>query len=149
MSNDHKKIVRSWILYDWANSAFATSIMAAVLPEFYSSFAGATLNKTAATSYWGYSNTIAMLIIAISAPLLGAMADHSGAKKRFLGSFAALGIVATALLMGTGEGMWMYASLLYILGRVGFGGANIFYDSLLPHVAGPGEIDRVSAQGYA
>jgi len=149
MSNDHKKIVRSWILYDWANSAFATSIMAAVLPEFYSSFAGATLNKTTATSYWGYSNTIAMLIIAISAPLLGAMADHSGAKKRFLGSFAAVGIAATALLIGTGKGMWMYASLLYIFGRVGFGGANIFYDGLLPHVAGPGEIDRVSAQGYA
>jgi UMF1 family MFS transporter len=149
MSSQRKKTVRSWILYDWANSAFATTIMAAVLPEFYSSFAGATLNKTTATSYWGYSNTIAMLIIAISAPLLGAMADHSGAKKRYLGSFAALGIAATALLIGTGRGMWLYASVLYIFGRVGFGGANIFYDSLLPHVARPGEIDKVSAQGYA
>jgi UMF1 family MFS transporter len=149
MEREHNKIVRSWKMYDWANSAFATSIMAAVLPEFYSSFAGATLDKTTATSYWGYSNTIAMLIIAITAPLLGAMADHSGAKKRFLGSFAAVGIVATALLIGTGKGMWLYASLLYIFGRVGFGAANIFYDSLLPHVARPGEIDRVSAQGYA
>jgi UMF1 family MFS transporter len=149
MNRERKKIVRSWMLYDWANSAFATSIMAAVLPEFYSSFAGATLDKTTATSYWGYSNTIAMLIIAITAPLLGAMADHSGAKKRYLGVFAALGIVATALLVGTGKGMWLYASLFYILGRVGFGGGNIFYDSLLPHVAQPGEIDKVSAQGYA
>ncbi|MFW6115039.1 MAG: MFS transporter [Thermodesulfobacteriota bacterium] len=149
MSNAQKKIVRSWILYDWANSAFATTIMAAVLPEFYSSFAGATLNKTTATSYWGYSNTIAMLIIAFTAPLLGAMADHSGAKKRYLRSFAFIGIAATALLIGTGRGMWVYASLLYIFGRVGFGGANIFYDSLLPHVAGPKEIDKVSAQGYA
>ena len=149
MNREHKKIVRSWKMYDWANSAFATSIMAAVLPEFYSSFAGATLDKTTATSYWGYSNTIAMLIVAITAPLLGAMADHSGAKKRFLGSFAAVGIVATALLIGTGKGMWLYASLLYIFGRVGFGGGNIFYDSLLPHVARSGEIDRVSAEGYA
>jgi UMF1 family MFS transporter len=149
MSREHKKVVRSWKLYDWANSAFATIIMAAVLPEFYSSVAGATLDKTTATSYWGYSNTIAMLIIAIAAPLLGAMADHSGARKRFLGGFAALGIVATALLIGTGKGMWLYASLLYIFGRVGFGGANIFYDSLLPHVSQPGEIDRVSAEGYA
>jgi UMF1 family MFS transporter len=149
MNKDHKIVLRSWKLYDWANSAFATTIMAAVLPEFYSSFAGATLNKTTATSYWGYSNTIAMLIVASAAPLLGAMADHSGARKRFLGGFAVLGIVATALLIGTGKGMWLYASLLYIFGRVGFGGANIFYDSLLPHVARPGEIDRVSAEGYA
>jgi len=136
-------------MYDWANSAFATTIMAAVLPEFYSSVAGATLDKTTATSYWGYSNTIAMLIIAIAAPLLGAISDHSGAKKRFLGSFACVGIVATGLLIGIGSGMWIVASLLYIFGRVGFGGGNIFYDSLLPHVAGPEEIDRVSAEGYA
>jgi len=149
MNKDHKKVVRSWMMYDWANSAFATTIMAAVLPEFYSSVAGATLDKTTATSYWGYSNTIAMLIIALTAPLLGAIGDHSGAKKRFLGGFAAVGIVATALLIGTDKGMWLYASLLYIFGRVGFGGANIFYDSLLPHVARPGEIDRVSADGYA
>jgi UMF1 family MFS transporter len=149
MTREHRKILRSWKMYDWANSAFATTIMAAVLPEFYSSVAGATLDKTTATSYWGYSNTIAMLIIAIAAPLLGAISDHSGAKKRFLGSFACVGIVATGLLVGIGSGMWIVASLLYIFGRVGFGGGNIFYDSLLPHVAGPEEIDRVSAEGYA
>jgi len=149
MDREHTKILRSWKMYDWANSAFATTIMAAVLPEFYSSVAGATLDKTTATSYWGYSNTIAMLIIAIAAPLLGAISDHSGAKKRFLGSFACVGIVATGLLIGIGSGMWIVASILYIFGRVGFGGGNIFYDSLLPHVAGPEEIDRVSAEGYA
>jgi len=149
MNKDHKKILRSWKMYDWANSAFATTIMAAVLPEFYSSVAGSTLDKTTATSYWGYSNTIAMLLIAIAAPILGAIGDHSGAKKRFLGGFAFVGIVATGLLIGIGPGMWFFASFLYIFGRVGFGGGNIFYDSLLPHVAGPEEIDRVSAEGYA
>jgi UMF1 family MFS transporter len=149
MDREHRKILRSWKMYDWANSGFATTIMAAVLPEFYSSVAGATLDKTTATSYWGYSNTIAMLIIAIAAPLLGAISDHSGAKKRFLGAFACVGIVATGLLIGIGSGMWIVASILYIFGRVGFGGGNIFYDSLLPHVAGPEEIDRVSAEGYA
>jgi UMF1 family MFS transporter len=149
MDREHRKILRSWKMYDWANSAFATTIMAAVLPEFYSSVAGATLDKTTATSYWGYSNTIAMLIIAIAAPLLGAISDHSGAKKRFLSAFACVGIVATGLLIGIGSGMWIVASILYIFGRVGFGGGNIFYDSLLPHVAGPEEIDRVSAEGYA
>jgi UMF1 family MFS transporter len=149
MDKARKKIVRSWMMYDWANSAFATTIMAAVLPEFYSSVAGYTLEKTIATSYWGYSNTIAMLIIAITAPILGAIGDHSAAKKRFLGGFAIIGILATGLLIGIGSGMWVYASLLYIFGRIGFGGANIFYDSLLPHVAKPDEIDRVSAGGYA
>jgi len=136
-------------MYDWANSAFATTIMAAVLPEFYSSVAGSTLDRTTATSYWGYSNTIAMLTVAITAPILGAIADHSAAKKRFLGGFALVGIFATTLLTGIGSGMWVYASILYIFGRLGFGCANIFYDSLLPHVASQEEIDRVSAQGYA
>lgn len=149
MKIERKKTIRSWKLYDWANSAFATTIMAAVLPEFYSSVAGSTLHRTTATSYWGYSNATAMAIIAITAPILGAMADHSSAKKRFLGGFAFVGIVATALLVGIGKGMWLYASVLYVLGRVGFGCANIFYDSLLPHIASREEIDRVSAEGYA
>jgi len=149
MQKDHNRILRSWKMYDWANSAFATTIMAAVLPEFYSSVAGSTLDSTTATSYWGYANTIAMLVIAVAAPILGAIGDHSGGKKLFLGGFAALGISATALLVGTGNGMWFYASVLYICGRVGFAGANVFYDSLLPHVAKPEEIDRVSAEGYA
>ena len=149
MNGNRKRVLRSWKLYDWANSAFATTIMAAVLPEFYSSVAGSTLERTLATSYWGYSNTIAMLIVAIAAPMLGAIGDHSAAKKRFLGGFAGLGIVATALLVGVGSGMWFYASVLYILGRVGFAGSNVFYDSLLPHVARREEIDRVSAEGYA
>jgi UMF1 family MFS transporter len=90
-----------------------------------------------------------MLIVAVTAPMLGAIGDHSAAKKRFVGVFAGLGIIATALLVGVGSGMWFYASVLYIIGRVGFAGANVFYDSLLPHVARPEEIDRVSAEGYA
>ncbi len=149
MNRGRKKIIRSWKMYDWANSAFATTIMAAVLPEFYSLVAGSTLDKTIATSYWAYSNTIAMFTIAITAPILGAIGDHSAAKKKFLGGFAVIGILTTALLIGIGSGMWLYASLLYIFGRIGFGGANIFYDSLLPHVARSDEIDRVSAGGYA
>ena len=86
MEKDHRKIIISWCLYDWANSAFASTIMAAVLPVFYSSVAGANLSKTTASSYWGYTNTIAMLIVAFSAPILGALADHCGMKKRFLAS---------------------------------------------------------------
>jgi UMF1 family MFS transporter len=145
----YRRIVNSWAMYDWANSAFATTIMAAVLPAFYSSVAGATLSPVQASSYWGYTNTFAMLLVAISAPILGAIADHSGARKRFLGSFAGVGIIFTALLIFISTGDWLMASGLYILGRIGFAGANIFYDSLLPHVARPEDIDQVSTRGYA
>ena len=84
IKNRSSKIIHSWCMYDWANSAFAATIMAAVLPSFYSSVAGANLEKTIASSYWGYTNTIAMLIIAFSAPILGAIADYLGRKKVFL-----------------------------------------------------------------
>jgi len=149
MDSTRRKIIVSWCLYDWANSAFATTIMAAVLPIFYSSVAAAELSKTTASSYWGYTNTIAMLIVAFTAPILGALADHSGMKKKFLAAFAALGILSTAGLIGVGRGDWLLASSLYILGMVGFSGGNNFYDSLLPHVAGDQEIDRISSWGYA
>ncbi|MGA9350323.1 MAG: MFS transporter [Anaerolineae bacterium] len=145
----HRKIINAWCMYDWANSAFATTIMAAVLPTFYSEVAGANLKPVQASSYWGYTNTIAMLLVAVAAPVLGAMADHSGAKKRFLSGFASLGILFTALLVLVSTGDWLMASVFYILGHVGFSGANIFYDSLLPHVAHPDEIDQVSTKGYA
>lgn len=149
MEKERRKLILSWCLYDWANSAFATTIMAAVLPVFYSSVAGANLSKTTASSYWGYTNTIAMLIVAFTAPILGALADHSGIKKRFLALFAGMGVVSTAMLVLVGKGDWFLASLLYIIGMVGFSGGNNFYDSLLPHVAGEKDIDRISSYGYA
>jgi len=149
MEKDRRKLILSWCLYDWANSAFATTIMAAVLPVFYSSIAGANLSKTMASSYWGYTNTIAMLIVASTAPILGALADHSGTKKRFLALFAGMGAISTAMLVFVGRGDWFLASLLYIIGMVGFSGGNNFYDSLLPHVAGEKDIDRISSYGYA
>jgi UMF1 family MFS transporter len=149
MDGQRRTLILSWCLYDWANSAFATTIMAAVLPVFYSSVAGANLSKTTASSYWGYTNTIAMLIVACSAPLLGALADHKGTKKRFLAFFAGLGVVSTSLLVFVGRGDWFLASFLYIIGMVGFSGGNNFYDSLLPHVAGERDMDRISSYGYA
>jgi len=151
----YRKIINAWCMYDWANSAFATTVMAAVLPTFYSAVAAATLSpdperaRVLASSYWGYTNTIAMLLVALAAPVLGAIADHSAAKKRFLGGFASLGILFTTLLVLVGTGDWLMASLFYVLGRIGFAAANIFYDSLLPHIARPEDIDWVSAKGYA
>ena len=149
MKNNQKKITRSWIMYDWANSAFFTTIAAAVLPVFYSDVACFGLDKTTATSYWGFTQTIAMLIIACTAPILGAISDHSGNKKWFLGAFTALGVIASGLLTGISQGMWLMASIFFIFGRIGFGGSLTFYDSLLPHVSGKDDIDNVSAKGYA
>ncbi|MFQ5611265.1 MAG: MFS transporter [Anaerolineae bacterium] len=145
----YRKVVNSWAMYDWANSAFATTVMAAVLPVYYSQVAGATLTGNLATVYWGYTSTVALLITALLAPILGAIADFSGAKKRFLASFAALGIVFTALLYFVTTGDWLLASLFFILGNVGFAASDLFYNSLLPHVARPKDIDQVSTRGYA
>ena len=144
-----KRSVVSWCMYDWANSAFATTIMAAVLPAYYSSVAGSTLGKTVASSYWGYTNTVAMLIVALMAPMLGAMADHGRARKKYLAVFAGIGTTFTGLLVFVRTGDWVLASGLYVLGRIGYAGGNIFYDALLPHVAREDRIDQVSAYGYA
>lgn len=145
----YRKIVNSWCLYDWANSAFVTTIVATVGQAFYIEVAGKNLGPVQAGNYWGFTNSAAMLIVAILAPILGAMADHSGARKRFLGSFAGLGIVFTVLLVFLNSGNWLWMSVLYIVARIGFAGGNIFYDSLLPHVARRNDIDRVSTRGYA
>lgn len=145
----YNKTVNAWCMYDWANSAFATTIMAAVLPTFYSEVAAGTLEPVQASSYWGYTNTMAMLLVAFAAPILGAIADHSGTKKRFLGGFAGMGILFTALLVFVSTGDWILASGLYVLGRIGFSGSIVFYDALLPHVARSDDIDQVSTKGYA
>jgi len=136
-------------MYDWANSGFATTVMAAVLPVYYGAVAAGNLPPAVATAYWGYTNTIGMLIMAFVAPVLGAVADHSGSRKRFIGAFALLGILFTASMVLIGAGDWKLASALYILALFGWSSANIFYDSLLPHIAGHDQIDRVSSRGYA
>ena len=137
-------------MYDWANSAFATTIMAAVLPIYYSQVAGATLpSEAVATAYWSLGLSVSLLIVAVLSPILGTISDVVRGKKPFLTVFAALGIVGTGLLILVDTGDWLLASLLFVVARVGFSGANVFYDSLLPHVAMEDEQDRVSTRGYA
>lgn len=136
------------MMYDWANSAFATTMIAAVLPIFYKDVAGSTLEGNLAASYWGYTQSIAMIMVALLAPLLGAVADLSGAKLRFLRFFAYMGATACALFIFVGEGNYLLASLLFIIGTIGYSGGNTFYDSMLTDLVPPEKRDMVSAKGY-
>lgn len=144
-----KKLQRSWMMYDFGNSAFATTIMAAVLPVYYANVAASGLEDGLATSYWGYSQSISVLIVAILAPILGAISDFSAAKKKFLQFFLFMGVIASILLAFVGEGDYILASVLFIIGSIGFSGGNVFYDGFLPEVADKDEIDKVSAGGFA
>ena len=149
-SHAYRRIVNAWCMYDWANSAFATTIMGAVLPIYYSQVAGASLPSEArATAYWSVGLSISLLIVAVLAPILGTVSDVMRGKKRFLSIFAGLGIVTTGLLVLVSTGDWLLASILFVLGRIGFSAANVFYDALLPHVAREDDQDRVSTRGYA
>lgn len=140
---------RAWALYDWGNSAFATTIMAAVLPIYFHDVAASTLPEHQRTAYWGYTSAVALLIAALMGPFLGAYADLAGNKKKFIGFFTALGVVATFGLWEVGSGDYQLAGILYILGNIGFAGGLVFYDALLPAVAKPEDYHRVSTAGYA
>lgn len=147
---EYKRRVRAWALYDWANSAFATTILAAVLPAYYSSVAGATLPSAAtATQYWSITLSISVFIVALFSPVLGTVSDIVRGKKKFLSIFVTIGVIGTGLLVLVDTGDWLLASVFFVIGRIGFGAANVFYDALLPHVAKAEDQDRVSTYGYA
>ena len=143
------KSVWGWALYDWGNSAYSTAVMAGFFPIFFKQYwsDGADVNES--TFYLGIANFTASLVIVLLAPLLGAMADRCGHRKRYLFRFAILGIVTTALLPLVGQGEWQWAVFLYVLATVGFSGSISFYDSLLIFVAPRKELDHISALGYA
>lgn len=146
----YKKRIRAWALYDWANSAFATTILAAVLPTYYSAVAGGNLPSAAvATQYWSTTLSISVFIVALISPILGTVSDIMRGKKKFLAVFVAIGVVGTGLLVLVDSGDWLLASIFFVVGRIGFGAANVFYDALLPHVAREDDQDRVSTYGYA
>ena len=141
--------VRAWAIYDWANSAFATTIITAIFPVYFTSVAGADLPPGEATRLLARTTTIALATAALLAPFLGALADYAPIKKRLLGVFTAIGCVAAGCLTLVHSGDWFLAAVLFGVGNVGFTASLTFYDSLLPHIARPDEIDRVSTAGYA
>jgi len=148
MSYQQPRSVYSWAMYDWANSAYTTTVMAGFFPVFFKSYWATSLSATESTFWLGSANALAALIVALLAPVLGAMADQGGLKKRMMLSFTALAVVMTAALFLVGQGLWQWALLVYLLGAIAFSGANVFYDALIVDVAEHREMDRASALGY-
>ncbi|HQA28422.1 MAG TPA: MFS transporter [Brevefilum fermentans] len=143
---EKKRAQTAWAMYDWANSSFATTIMGSILPNYFAAYIAAE----GALAIWGYTVAIGSLIAALISPVLGAIADFRGSKKKFMAFFIAVGVISTGLLfMVKSPDDQLLASILYILGTIGFAGSLVFYDALLPHVADDNEIDQVSSKGYA
>src|SRR4051812_22760645 len=136
-------------MYDWANSAFATTVMAGFFPVFFQKFWSIDVTPTDTTSRLGYGNAIAGAVIAVLAPILGAIADRGGRRKQFMFAWTLLGVVATGGLYLAAHGQWLLALGMFVLATIGFNGGIVFNDALLLDVAETSELDRVSALGYS
>ena len=144
----HRPELRAWAMYDWANSAFWATVMQ-IFPVYFINVAAADMPHPAASARYATATTVAMAIVAVISPALGAIADYAAMKKKMLAIFLAIGVPATALMFFIHRGEWRLAAVLFIIGNVGCAGSLVFYDSLLPHVAREEEVDRVSSAGYA
>ncbi len=136
-------------MYDWANSAFATTVMAGFFPIFFKQYWSFGVDVNVSTAQLGFGNSLASLFVALMAPFLGAIADKGSVKKKFLLFFAYLGVLMTAGLFLVHKGQWGMAIFVYVMGIIGFSGANIFYDAILPSITGEDKIDYVSSLGFS
>lgn len=149
LNSDKRRGVIGWVIYDWANSAFATTVMAGFFPIFFKNYWSHGTDVNVSTAQLGFGNALGGLIVALLGPILGAIADKGNAKKKFLTFFAYLGVAMTAGLYFVHLGEWQWAIFLYVVAIVGFSGGNIFYDALLPQVADEKNIDFISGLGFA
>ena len=149
MPIENRKAIFGWSMYDCANSAFATTVMAGFFPIFFKQFWCVGADVTTSTARLGLANSIAGIMIALSAPILGAIADRGRKKKRFLASFAYMGILMTSSLYMVSKGNWHVAILLYVIANIGFSGGNIFYDALITDISSEKKMDSVSSLGFS
>jgi UMF1 family MFS transporter len=150
-----RRVIFGWAMYDWANSAYITTIAVAILPMYFAGVIvpekGFSIGGTlfAAETLWGFMVSAAAFIVFVMAPALGAIADYCSAKKRFLFTFCAMGVTAATLIPIAGRGDVWLTIVLFVISQVGFVGGNVFYDAFLPQIAEPGQEDRVSSKGFA
>jgi UMF1 family MFS transporter len=145
---ENKRAVWSWAFYDWANSAYSTTVMAGFFPLFFKEYWADPHNPSQSTFYLGMANSIASMVVAALAPLLGSVADQGSAKKKFLTFFAFLGVIMTGGLWMVAQGNWQMAVLFYVIATIGFASGNVFYDALLPGLASEERVDAVSSLGF-
>jgi UMF1 family MFS transporter len=142
-------MVWGWVMYDWANSAFATTVMAGFFPIFFKQYWSYGIDVNMSTAQLGFGNSLASLFVAVMAPFLGAIADKGSVKKKFLIFFAYLGVLMTAGFFLIHKGQWAMAIFVYMMGVIGFSGANVFYDAILPSITSEDKIDYVSSLGFS
>lgn len=145
----HRRDLRAWAMYDWANSAMVTTIVTAVFPIYFAKVAAAGLEPAVATKRLADATTIGLAIIAILSPILGAIADRAGVKKKLLGISLLIGVAAVGLMFFIEQGEWLYAAILFVVANIAVNASYVCYDSFLPHIAKPEEMDKVSTAGYA
>lgn len=145
----YNKPILAWACYDWANSAYATVVIAGFFPIFFKEYWASELSASESTFQLGMANSIASLIIVIAAPLLGAIADRGHLKKQLLLLFTLLGVTMTCALSLLDKGAWELAIILYVLSNLGFLASNVFYDALIVDIAESRQRDSVSALGYS
>jgi UMF1 family MFS transporter len=143
-----RRDLRAWAIYDLAQAAFQTTIIAAIFPIYFQKVAAAGMPAALATSRFAWATTWSILVVAVITPFLGAMADYAAIKKPLLAVFTAIGVVSAALMYFITRGDWVYALVLFTIGNVGVACAFVFYESLLPHLVGTEQLDIVSAAGY-
>lgn len=140
---------KSWILYDWANSAFVVTIVTALLPIYFKDVVAVGMSDANSTAYWGYVNTIVSIIVAFASPVLGIIADYENNKKKFLIFFVIIGTASSCLLSVVGEGNVLLCLIIYMIAAICFFSGNIFYDSMLVDVTKEDRMDWISSNGFA
>jgi MFS transporter, UMF1 family len=145
----HRRELRAWAYYDVANSAWMTTMLQAFSPAFFVPFAASQLAPDVARSRFAFGTSAMVIAVGLLGPWLGALADYKGKKKAFMGAFLAAGAALTAGLFFVGQGQWFLALALYGLANVAVTSTLAFYNALLPGIARPEEVDRVSTAGFA